>query len=168
MNFNQLIASTYKVVTANQFKDQLKDEAAVKAAMQQSFEKEWVNYGDMNPVDHGGHFLRLDGDSVEIVETGDYEPKGKTVFLIRNASVSASDIAYRGASLSSYVGGTHSESLKDLVSNIILGWIFHQGGDSDPLEVEVETDTDDENYNEDAEKVYWSALERFGIKENEV
>jgi len=167
MSFISKVTSRYAIVAkASEAASMLNDVPAVQAAMKKAFSTKWVNYGDVNPEAHGGQFVRLDGDSVEVVETDDYEPHGKRVYIFTHASISAEDLSERGGDVISFVGAEKAANLEELIFSIVLGWVAYYGGDSAPYEVDVTTDLDDENYDEDAEKTYWGALNRYGIKES--
>lgn len=167
MSFISKVTSRYVIVAkASEAASMLKDVPAVQAAMKKAFGSKWVNHGDVNPEAHGGNFVRFEGDSVEVVETDDYEPQGKRVYVFKHASIDARDLSERGGGVIGFVGAENAANLEELVLNIVLGWVAYYGGDSDPYEVAVTTDLDDENFDEDAEKTYWGALNRYGIKES--
>lgn len=128
--------------------DELDDEKAIQKKMA-TLGATYKNYGDVNSFLHGGYFMKWTGNDVDIVETTlDYDNE----LYITHASVSPSDLKSRGKSVATYVGS------KDVIA-ILLGWVSHEGGDTEIFSVPMDEDGDPD------EKFYWKTLKRFGIKE---
>jgi hypothetical protein len=147
--------------------EQLKDEAAVKAAAEATFGiNRWTNYGDVNPAEHGGQWVKFDGDSFEIVETqlaseatSDYPGvgEGTDVEIVQRKNLSISDLSKDGAAVIGFCDAASEDDLGDSLVRLVTAWIPYFGSDSDDS-----ISVSEENMEQDYAKI----LKRFGIQES--
>ena len=129
-------------------------------------QKKWYNFGDINHREHGGSFVKIDGDEIEVVQTRSNEESGEMDgkgYIIQSRTESVEELTERfeefkkGAKdgCGSYADwkslidrGLDINEVLMFMANDILSY---QGGDSEP----------------DFVTNYWYghyALENYGIK----
>lgn len=126
---------------------------------------EWVNYGDVNPFDHGGTFVKWVGDMWKVVETTppDAIPEcDKHLFQVYH---------FEPADL--FVDGDPENGPTDAFESIIDALSNVSGFDNAMVDFDLEYfvadmmhytgQQDRGTWVDDTEEAYWSELEEHGI-----
>jgi len=116
--------------------------------------KDWKNYGDVNPQEHGGIFIKLSGpNSIEVVTTTNGEDAGFTEDdqYVQVVDLYADEITKALNNPEEDVGGFvdviggWENSVKPLEGSIIYlitGWTQYHGADDTETHYNIKTDDD--------------------------
>lgn len=116
----------------------------------------WVNFGDVNPREEGGIFIKFDPETDEFIvvytrdmknyfgedEQRELRKHGGKRYMIESACGDFKDV--NDSNVMSFAGVDNINTVYD-IGNILCGWIPYYGGDVE------HTDN------------YWRTLERYGI-----
>jgi hypothetical protein len=153
------------------------EEPTVPPTERESFEPstEWVNYWDMHPVDHGGTFVRWDGDRGrwEVIEVTppSAHPVGENTYLVTEHSFTPYDVWENPSDpltrwsdgMASEVSALHNSpdhpNVKPFVSEVdhYVAGLTHRLRPSRTDSFKAETVAE-----------YWDAVRRFGVDPSEV
>jgi len=115
-------------------------------------ENQWYNLGDVNPREHGGVFVRMVGNEIEVVQTTNNEDHGGSGYTIQSRSDDINELKDRYSifktdpdkkSDNNAVGSfadwkrliqmeKDGVSLKSIVFYLAADMVSYYGGDSEP------------------------------------
>ena len=125
-------------------------------------ENKWYNFGDVNPREHGGNFVKIDGDEIMVVHTTNNDESGwndGAGYTFQSRTESVQELTER---FEAFKNGKKDEvgNFADWTLFIMNGWeideiVARMAGDI--LSYEGGDDYPETAYN------YWKELRSYGI-----